>query len=502
MECRPVMEEIPTRRRRQAGEDRRPAERTRTLLPVKLFSDAIGVKNVAAPAELAKHIVLIVIRRANKAHPIDGSMAVILQIFEPDNRQIHEADVLLVEARVNAAVSEEIRGGVSDEIEEIGFDSEDGEEEADVEDEVHDHHGELFTCFVCLKFGDSVKWEVWGKCSMTWSGSHFGTHRLCIIIFELPIQFITHFLTSLPSHFKHLTLPENQPLRRSMATACTGAAVSSFSVNIRANSPARRSRFDYSSSTTIQLSPFKSAFSPRGSSHFVRKNIIQASIDGVDSLGISSLDADIPTPIVLIDQDSDPAATIVQVSFGDRLGALIDTMKALKDLGLDVAKGTVTTEGSVTQTKFFITRLSSGRKVEDPDLLERIRLTIINNLLKYHPESSSRLAMGEAFGIHAPVKKLGVDIATHIHVKDDGPKRSLLCIETEDRPGLLLEIVKIIENVNITVESAEIDTEGLVAKDKFHVSYRGAALNSSLSQVLMNCLRYYFRKSETGEDSY
>ncbi|PWA86079.1 hypothetical protein CTI12_AA144360 [Artemisia annua] len=52
---------------------------------------------------------------------------------------------------------------------------------------------------------------------------------------------------------------------------------------------------------------------------------------------------------------------------------------------------------------------STGRKVEDPNLLESIRLTIINNLLKYHPESSARLAMGEAFGIQAPVKKL-----THI----------------------------------------------------------------------------------------
>lgn len=31
-------------------------------------------------------------------------------------------------------------------------------------------------------------------------------------------------------------------------------------------------------------------------------------------------------PIVLIDQDSDPDATIVQLSFGDRLGALIDTV--------------------------------------------------------------------------------------------------------------------------------------------------------------------------------
>ncbi|PWA39346.1 ACT domain-containing protein [Artemisia annua] len=138
---------------------------------------------------------------------------------------------------------------------------------------------------------------------------------------------------------------------------------------------------------------------------------------------------------------------------------------------------------------------STGRKLEDPDLLESIRLTIINNLLKYHPESSARLAMGEAFGIQAPDKKLDVDIATHIHVKNDGPKRSLLCIETEDRPGLLLEVIKIMADVNITMESAEIDTEGLVAKDKFHVSYRGAALNDSLSQVLTNCLRYYLRKS-------
>lgn len=37
----------------------------------------------------------------------------------------------------------------------------------------------------------------------------------------------------------------------------------------------------------------------------------------------------VPVPIVLIDQDSDSDATLVQVSFGDRLGALIDTVKEL-----------------------------------------------------------------------------------------------------------------------------------------------------------------------------
>ncbi|KAG0476968.1 hypothetical protein HPP92_013378 [Vanilla planifolia] len=237
----------------------------------------------------------------------------------------------------------------------------------------------------------------------------------------------------------------------------------------------------------------------------IKRSSRQFSINSADILGASSTASDkeadtIPVPIVLIDQDTDPTATLVQVSFGDRLGALIDTMKALKDLGLDVTKGTVTMEASVIQTKFFITK--SGRKVDDPAMLERIRLTIINNLLKYHPESSERLALGEAFGIKAPKEKLDVDVATHIHVQDDGPKRSLLYIETADRPGLLLEIIQMMADINVNVESAEIDTEGLIAKDKFHVSYRGAALSGSLSQVLVNSLRYYLRRPETEEDSY
>ncbi|XP_057978997.1 ACT domain-containing protein ACR12 [Malania oleifera] len=257
----------------------------------------------------------------------------------------------------------------------------------------------------------------------------------------------------------------------------------------------------------FKLFSTRSGFFHSGFALAKKKSILHASTDDLNSVRSTSLKSDqdtdyVPTPVVLITQDSDSEATIVELSFGDRLGALIDTMKALKDLGLDVTKGTVTTEASVTRTKFYITRLDSGRKVEDPDMLERIRLTIINNLLKYHPESSERLAMGEAFGIKAPEQKLDVDIATHIHVKDDGPKRSLLYVETADRPGLLLEIIKIMADININVESAEIDTEGLIAKDKIHVSYRGAALNSSLSQVLTNCLRYYLRRPETDEDSY
>ncbi|KAI4347883.1 hypothetical protein L6164_008659 [Bauhinia variegata] len=264
---------------------------------------------------------------------------------------------------------------------------------------------------------------------------------------------------------------------------------------------------DLSPSETLKISTLGFSLPHFGLNVSRRKNLLYASAYDLNAVGSSSLKSsegpdNVPMPIVLIDQDSDSDATIVQLSFGDRLGALLDTINALKDLGLAVTKGTVSTEGSIKQTKLFITELDTGRKVEDPEMLESIRLTIINNLLKYHPESSAQLAMGEVFGIKAPEKKLDVDIATLVQVKDDGPKRSLLYVETADRPGLLGEILEVIADINIDVESAEIDTEGLVAKDKFHVSYGGAALSSSMSQVLVNCLRYYLRRPETDIHSY
>ncbi|XP_071901699.1 ACT domain-containing protein ACR11-like isoform X3 [Coffea arabica] len=191
---------------------------------------------------------------------------------------------------------------------------------------------------------------------------------------------------------------------------------------------------------------------------------------------------EVPIPKVIIDQDSDPNATLVEITFGDRLGALIDTMNALKNLGLNVVKANVYLDSSGKHNKFAITKVSTGRKVEDPELLETIRLTIINNLLEYHP--------------------VDVDIATHIRVYDDSPERSLLQVETADRPGLLVDLVKIITDINIAVESGEFDTEGLLAKATFHVSYNGNAISKPLQQVLANSLRYYLRRPSTEEASF
>ncbi|XP_043719773.1 ACT domain-containing protein ACR11 isoform X1 [Telopea speciosissima] len=236
-------------------------------------------------------------------------------------------------------------------------------------------------------------------------------------------------------------------------------------------------------------------------SRSVAANIPHSSATALED-GSSTETDKIPTPKVIIDQDSDPNATVVEITFGDRLGALLDTMNALKNLGLNVVKANVFLDSSGKHNKFCITRADTGRKIEDPELLEAIRLTIINNMLQYHPESSAQLAMGAAFGIVPPEQQVDVDIATHINVYDDGPDRSLLCVETADRPGLLVDLVKIITDINIAVESGEFDTEGLLAKAKFHVSYRGKALIKSLQQVISNSLRYYLRRPTTEESSF
>lgn len=210
----------------------------------------------------------------------------------------------------------------------------------------------------------------------------------------------------------------------------------------------------------------------------------------------------IPTPVVIIDQDSDPNATVVEITFGDRLGALLDTMNALKNLGLNVVKANVFLDSSGKHNKFAITKVDTGRKVDDPELLEAIRLTIINNMIEYHPESSAQLAMGVAFGVVPPKQQVDVDIATRVRVYDDGPNRSLLYVESADRPGLLVDLVKIITDINITVSSGEFDTEGLLAKAKFHVSYKDKAISNPLQLVLANSLRYFLRRPTTEESSF
>ena len=43
---------------------------------------------------------------------------------------------------------------------------------------------------------------------------------------------------------------------------------------------------------------------------------------------LSSLPDDIPTPVIKIDNQHDPFATVVTIEYGDRLGELLDTVQS------------------------------------------------------------------------------------------------------------------------------------------------------------------------------
>ncbi|XP_042391462.1 ACT domain-containing protein DS12, chloroplastic-like isoform X2 [Zingiber officinale] len=190
----------------------------------------------------------------------------------------------------------------------------------------------------------------------------------------------------------------------------------------------------------------------------------------------------IPTPKVIIDQDSNPDATIVEVAFGDRLGALLDTMNSLRNLGLHVVKADEYLESTGKHHRFMVTNRSLAVNWPWEQPLEWRHL-------------SRRFSSSFVF-------QIDVDVATHIDIYDDGPDRSLLVVETADRPGLLVDLVQSINDINITVQSGEFGTEGLLAKAKFHVSYRNRAIINSLQQVLSNSLSYSLRRPSTEDASF
>ncbi|KAJ9553735.1 hypothetical protein OSB04_017780 [Centaurea solstitialis] len=110
------------------------------LFRLKQFSNAIGVEDVTAPAELTNDVIMIVIPRAHQAHVVNGSVPPVPQVSEPDDRKIHET-----QARISVVVII-VSKDVKDEIEQIVSDSEDWEEYTKI-----------------TKYTNFRAWHVWTK---------------------------------------------------------------------------------------------------------------------------------------------------------------------------------------------------------------------------------------------------------------------------------------------------------------------------------------------------
>jgi UTP:GlnB (protein PII) uridylyltransferase len=100
--------------------------------------------------------------------------------------------------------------------------------------------------------------------------------------------------------------------------------------------------------------------------------------------------------------------------------------------------------------------------------------------------------------------RMRVVVQTTIEVEDSpNGSCSVLKVATRDRPGLLVDIVRVLKDINVNVVSAEIDTLGPDVKDEFFVTYHGEPLTAPMVQLVTNALQYYLSLAEIEkEESY
>mmetsp|Transcript_17034 Transcript_17034/g.42793 ORF Transcript_17034/g.42793 Transcript_17034/m.42793 type:complete len:247 (+) Transcript_17034:6-746(+) len=215
-------------------------------------------------------------------------------------------------------------------------------------------------------------------------------------------------------------------------------------------------------------------------------------------------------PVVKIDNSSDPFASIITITFGDKLGDLLDTMAALKNLGLNIQRANLaspTEDDPAQKNRFYVTEAESDEKVTKSARLEEIRLTILNTMMTYHPEAGESLSLGTGRrympAMRDQTHPLGAAAGNAIETSIDmanSRRHTIMRIRTADRPGLLVDIVHILKDISVNVLSAEIDTVGAEADDRLLISYHGEPLNSSMQMLAQNALQYYLSLAEVAKD--
>jgi hypothetical protein len=181
---------------------------------------------------------------------------------------------------------------------------------------------------------------------------------------------------------------------------------------------------------------------------------------------------------------------------------------SLRNLGLSIRRAKLQGgDGSAKEHKFYITDARTSEKILKSSRLEEMRLTILNNMLQYHPETGELLAWGSPAARRGPVlrdldptRPLGSSprpINTQIEVRDsESGAYSVLLVTTIDRPGLLTDIVRVLKDINLNVISAEVDTIGRNAVDRFNVTYHGEPLPDPMQQLAVNALQYFLAQAE------
>lgn len=184
--------------------------------------------------------------------------------------------------------------------------------------------------------------------------------------------------------------------------------------------------------------------------------------------------------------------------------------ESLKNLGLNIRRAKLSSGDKGAVHKFFITDARTSEKVVKSDKIEEIRLTILNNMLQYHPESGEQLAWGSDMArgsvpsidyVEKPLGNSARRIFTQIECREsESGVYTELLVNTLDRPGLLTQIVRVLKDINLNVVSAEVDTIGRNAVDTFNVTYHGEPLPKPMCDLAINALQYYLCQGEVEKE--
>ena len=103
--------------------------------------------------------------------------------------------------------------------------------------------------------------------------------------------------------------------------------------------------------------------------------------------------------------------------------------------------------------------------------------------------------------VQAHALQASSNVKTAISLKNEsGQPFTRMTVDTRDRPGLLVDIVRTLKDCSVNVLSAEVDTLGDLAKDEFIVSYHGAPLNRPMRLLVKNSLQYYLAMADVSAD--
>lgn len=146
-------------------------------------------------------------------------------------------------------------------------------------------------------------------------------------------------------------------------------------------------------------------------------------------------------PAVEVCNISDPDRTLITIASANRSGTLVEVVQGLTELGLDVHRARISSDGGWFVDVFEITE-ASGVKVQDPQ-----KLAYIQQMLNVHTEQRD-------YGAEAPVEGERV-FATDTTVFE---------LAGQDKAGLLADITDLLSANDCTVRSAACWTqEGRVA---------------------------------------